>query len=265
MKERGGVGGWGGRLVAAALVFSGTASGADLSVAAAADLKFALEAAIPEFKKSRPDVEVKTTFGSSGSFFAQISNGAPFDLFLSADADYPAKLLETGLAVAGSEFVYGAGRLVLWVRKESPLDVEGKGLAVLEDPRAKQIAIANPRHAPYGRAAEAALKSLGLFDAVTKKLVFGENVAQAAQFVESGAADAGLVALSLALAPGMAAKGRWVEVPVSSYPAMRQTGVLLKRSMGSSSAPSASAFREFLIGPEGRAVLARYGFVPPSP
>jgi len=261
---RGRRGAWirGAGIVAAALVCAGTANGAECSVAAAADLRFALEAVIPEFGKSHPDVEVKVTYGSSGSFFAQISNGSPFDLFLSADADYSAKLLEARLAVPGSEFVYGVGRLVVWVRKDSPLDLDARGALALADPRVRKIAMANPRHAPYGRAAEAALRSLGLFNAVKEKLVFGENVAQATQFVESGAADAGLVALSLALAPGMAAKGRWVEVPGSSYPALRQTGVVLEGSRG---AAAASALREFLVGPGGRAVLARYGFIPPSP
>ena len=261
---RGRRGAWirGAGIVAAALVCAGTANGAECSVAAAADLRFALEAVIPEFGKSHPDVEVKVTYGSSGSFFAQISNGSPFDLFLSADADYSAKLLEARLAVPGSEFVYGFGRLVVWVRKDSPLDLDARGALALADPRVRKIAMANPRHAPYGRAAEAALRSLGLFNAVKEKLVFGENVAQATQFVESGAADAGLVALSLARAPGMSEKGRWVELPVSSYPALRQTGVVLKEAKG---AAAASAFRDFLVGPEGRAVLARYGFVPPPP
>lgn len=262
MRGRGGKRVRGVAIVAAALLSAEMATGAELSVAAAADLKFALEAAVPEFRKSRPDVDVKVTCGSSGSFFAQISNGAPFDLFLSADADYPARLLEAGLAVPGSGFVYGIGRLVVWVRKDSPLEIERRGALALADPAVQKVAIANPRHAPYGRAAEAALTSLGLFDAVKEKLVFGENVAQAAQFVESGAADAGVVALSLALAPGMAAKGRWVEVPAPSYPALRQTGVVVKGAKGAS---SAALFREFLIGPGGRAVLARYGFVPPSP
>ncbi len=262
MSGKGGAWAHGGAIVAAALVCARTAAAAEISVAAAADLKFALETALPEFRKSRPDVEVKVTFGSSGNFFAQISNGAPFDLFLSADVEYPAKLVKAGLADPDSEFVYGVGRLVVWVRRESMIDIEGLGASALADPVVKKIAIANPRHAPYGRAAEAALRSLGLFESVKERLVFGENVAQAAQFVESGAADAGLVAISLALAPGMAAKGRWVEIPISSYPAMRQAGVVLK---GSKEVSAASAFRGFLIGPEGRAVLARFGFVPPAP
>jgi len=251
-----------GGVVAAALLCAGTAAGAEVSVAAAADLKFALDAAVPDFRKSRPDVDVKVTYGSSGSFFAQIESGAPFDLFLSADVDYPEKLAARGLTVPGSEFLYATGRIVVWVRKESPLDVAGQGLSALTGPSVKKVAIANPRHAPYGRAAEAALKSLGAWDAVREKLVFGENVAQAAQFVESGAADAGIVALSLALAPEMAVKGRWAEIPPSAHPPLRQGGVILKSS---ASPDAAKVFRDYLVGPAGRAVLTRYGFALPSP
>ncbi|HSB36183.1 MAG TPA: molybdate ABC transporter substrate-binding protein [Thermoanaerobaculia bacterium] len=246
-----------GGVVSAALFWAATAGSAEVSVAAAADLKFALDAAVSDFRKSRADVGVTVTYGSSGSFFAQIESGAPFDLFLSADVDYPEKLAARGLTVPGSEFLYAIGRIVVWVRKESPLDLAGRGLLALAAPSVTKVAIANPRHAPYGRAAEAALKSLGVWDAVREKLVFGENVAQAAQFVESGAAEAGILALSLALAPEMAAKGRWAEIPASAHPPLRQGGVILKSS---TSPDAAKAFRDYLVGPAGRAALARYGF-----
>lgn len=229
-------------------------------MAAASDLKFALDAAIEAFQGSHPGLEVRATYGSSGNFFAQISNGAPFDLFLSADADYPAKLREAGLALEGSEFLYGEGRLVLWVRNGSALDPGKRGIRALLDPSVKHVAIANPRHAPYGRAAEAALKSLGVWDEVKEKLVPAENVAQAAQFVESGAADAGIIALSLALAPPMRAAGHYVELPAGSYPPIRQVGVVLKAAKDPA---GAGAFRDFLAG-AGRAVLSRFGFTPPE-
>src|SRR4029077_6100604 len=133
---------------------------------------------------------------------------APFDIFFSADIDYPRKLIDAGLADADSEFLYAEGRSVGWVPNSSPLDLETLGIRAVADPSVRKVAIANPQHAPYGRAAEAALKTLGAYDAVKDRLVFGENIAQAAQFVESGAADVGLIALSLALSPAMKDKGR---------------------------------------------------------
>jgi molybdate transport system substrate-binding protein len=263
MTKRGGF-----RALAGAVAFlsaylsAAPARSAEVRVAAASDLKFALDAAVSEFRKSRPDVDVKVTYGSSGNFFAQIENAAPFDLFLSADLEYPERLAARGLTIPGSEFLYGVGRIVVWVRKESLLDIAGRGLGALGDPSVKKVAIANPRHAPYGRAAEAALRSLGAWDSVKEKLVLGENIAQTAQFVQSGAADAGVIALALALAPEMAAAGRWAEIPLSAYPPMRQGGVVLK----SSASPDAvKALRDHLVGPEGRAVLARFGFTLPAP
>ena len=262
MTKRGGFRAPGAAAALAALLSPATARGAEVRVAAAADLKFALDAGVPEFRTGRPDVDVRVTYGSSGNLFAQIENGAPFDLFLSADVEYPEKFAARGLTVPGSEFVYGVGRIVVWVRKESRLDIVGRGLGALGDPSVKKVAIANPRHAPYGRAAEEALKSLGVWNPVKEKLVLGENVAQTAQFVQSGAADAGIIALALALAPDMAAAGRWAEIPLSAYPPMRQGGVILKSSAGHD---AAKAFRGYLVGPGGRAVLARFGFTLPAP
>ena len=246
----------------AALLVGTTALGAELRVAAAANLKFALDAGVSEFRKSHPDIDVKVTYGSSGNFVAQIENAAPFDLFLSADVEYPEKLAARGLTIPGSDFVYGFGRIVVWVRKESSLDIAGRGLSALAEPSVKKVAMANPRHAPYGRAAEAALQSLGVWDSVKEKLVLGENITQTAQFVQSGAADAGIVALALVLAPDMAAAGRWAEIPSSAYPPMPQGGVILKSA---ASPDAARAFRDYLLGPEGRAVLARFGFTLPAP
>lgn len=228
-----------------------------VSVAAAADLQFALADVKAAFVQQHPGAQVTAAFGSSGNLVAQISNGAPFDVFLSADEDYPKKLIQAGLAEAGDLFRYSRGHLVLWVPKASPLPIERLGMKALLDPAARKVAIANPRHAPYGRAAEAALAKLGLLEAVQPRLVFGENISQTAQFVQSGAADAGLLALSLAKGPALAGAGRYVEVPVDAYPAMNQGGLLLARAKGN---PLARAFCDFLRGPEGVAILKRYGF-----
>ena len=229
-----------------------------VAVAAAADLQFALADVKAAFVQSHPGVQVAATFGSSGNFYAQIVNGAPFDVFLSADEDYPRKLVQAGLADAGSAFRYSRGRLVLWVPKGSPVPLERLGMKALLDPTVKKVAIANPRHAPYGRAAEAALAKLGLLDAVKPRLVFGENISQTAQFVQSGAADVGILALSLAKAPALAEVGRSVEVPLDAYPPLEQGAVLLARAKDNA---AARAFCDFLRGPAGATILKRYGFV----
>jgi molybdate transport system substrate-binding protein len=234
---------------------------AEVRVAAAADLQFALEDVVKAFGERRPDIDVKVTYGSSGNFYAQLSNRAPFDLYLSADVDYPRKLVAQGLADERSEFLYAVGHLVLWVPDSSPLPVEKAGAQALLDPSVKKVAIANPRHAPYGRAAEAALKSLGVYEQVRDKLVLGENVAQAAQFVQSGAADVGLIALSLALAPALRGRGRYWEVPLDAHPRLEQGGVILSWAQDRE---AAEALRSFLLGDEGRAVLKRYGFFLPG-
>ncbi|MFY0523655.1 molybdate ABC transporter substrate-binding protein [Archangium gephyra] len=231
-----------------------------LTVAAASDLKFALDELLEEFRARHPGAEVQVTYGSSGNFLAQLGNGAPFDVFLSADVAYPRKLAEQGL-VAGDVFLYAVGRLVVWVPKDSPLPVEQRGLEALREPAARRIAIANPQHAPYGLAAEAALKGQGVYDAVKDKLVLGENIAQTAQFVQSGAADAGIIALALALAPAMKDQGRAWEVPLDAYPRLEQGGAILKHAKEPA---LAQAFRDHLLGPEGTALLKRYGFSLPK-
>lgn len=231
-----------------------------LDVAAAADLKFAMDELKGAFNKARPDIAVSISYGSSGNFLSQISNGAPFDLFFSADIEYPRRLTEAGLAPKGSEFLYAVGRIVVWVPTASRIPAE-RGVQALDAPEVRRIAIANPRHAPYGRAAEAALRAAGIYEAVKDKLVFGENVAQTAQFVESGAADAGIIALSLAIAPALANTGRYFEVPLDTYPRMEQGGIILGRARDPE---AAKAFRDFILGPQGRATLKRYGFFLPG-
>jgi len=204
---------------------------------------------------------VKLAFGSSGNLTTQIENAAPFDVFLSADMDYPKKLIADGFADGNSLFTYAVGRLVLWMPASSILDPQQKGLKVLLDPSVKKIAIANPEHAPYGRAAVAALKHSGLYDQVSDKLVLGENVSQAAQFVESGNAQAGLVALAHALAPGMKDKGKSWEVPSDAYPQLTQGAVMLTHSHGSK---AAAEFLNYLKSPAATDVLQRYGFSLPE-
>jgi molybdate transport system substrate-binding protein len=233
----------------------------EVRVAAAADLKFALDDVLKGFRERRPDIDVKVTYGSSGNFFAQLTNRAPFDLFLSADVDYPRKLAAQGFADPGSEFLYAVGHLVVWVPKASPLAVERLGAAALLEPAARKIAIANPKHAPYGRAAEEALKSLHIYDQVKDRLVLGDNIAQTAQFVQSGAADVGIIALSLALAPTLRDAGRYWEVPPGAHARLEQGGVILSWAQDR---PAAEALRTYLLGGEARAVLKRYGFVLPG-
>jgi molybdate transport system substrate-binding protein len=225
-----------------------------ITVAAAADLNFAMEEVSKEFRAAHPDVELQVAYGSSGNYFAQIQSGAPFDVFLSADVEYPRKLAALGIGAKDSIFTYAVGRLVVWVPANSRLDPA----TALRDPSVKLIAIANPKHAPYGRAAEAALRSMGVWDTVQSRLVLGENIAQTLQFVQSGAADAGVVALSLALAPAMQGQGRYWEIPLDSYPRMEQGGIILKDSAG------ARELRAVLLSEVGRRILKRYGFYLPN-
>lgn len=229
-------------------------------VAAAADLNVALGELIARFSASH-NIDVSVSYGSSGTFYAQLLNHAPFDMFLSADADYPRQLGVRGLIVDGSAFTYAIGRLVLWTRASSGLDVAGMGLKTLTAARVAHVAIANPNHAPYGRAAVAALQASGGYEQVRSKLVFGENVAQALQFVQSGAADAGVVALSLALAPNLKDEGRWVEIPVSTYPRIEQGGAILTWA---ADVDAARALRTFVLGADGRAILKQNGFFLPE-
>jgi molybdate transport system substrate-binding protein len=226
-------------------------------VAAASDLRFTMDEIVEAFRRERPAVDVLVTYGSSGNFYAQLSNRAPFDIFFSADVDYPRRLIRQGLALADSEFLYGVGRLVVWVPRKSPIEVEKLGMQALLSPSVRRIAIANPRHAPYGRAAEAAMKSLGVFDPVKDRLVLGDSVMQTAQFVDSGGAEVGIISHSLALAPALRDKGRFWEVPIDSYPRQEQGGVILSWAKDR---PAAEALRDFVLSEGSRAILRRHGF-----
>ncbi|HJW71902.1 MAG TPA: molybdate ABC transporter substrate-binding protein [Geothrix sp.] len=229
-----------------------------LAIAAAADLQFALVEMKAAFAKAHPEIDVAITYGSSGNFYTQLTQGAPFDLFLSADSTYPQKLVAAGQADGSTAFLYSRGRLALWVRQDSPIPVEQLGMKALLHPAARKVAMANPRHAPYGRAAEAALTGLGMMEVLRPRLVFGENIAQTAQFVQSGAADIGILALSLAKAPALVRAGRFWEVPQEAHPPLDQGGVILNRAPNRA---AAVAFRDLLRSSEGTAILRRYGFL----
>jgi len=230
----------------------------ELRVAAASDLQSVLPEITQLFER-QAGVRVQLTFGSSGNFFSQIQNGAPFDLFFSADLAYPQQLEATGLAEPGSLYQYAVGRLVVWVRKDSGLDVT-RGLQLLADPRVKRVAVANPDHAPYGRAAVAALEHEGLAATVRPKLVLGENISQAAQFVQSGNAEAGILALSLALSPALRDIGQYREIPADFHPPLQQGVVIVNASRQKEAARRLLAF---LRNPDARHLLQINGF--PSP
>ena len=242
-------------------LFGASVRAAELNVAAAADLKFALDELVKESQTEHPSATVKVTYSSSGNFYAQLQNQAPFDLYFSADIAYPRKLAEAGLALDRDVFVYAVGRIVVWTSKQSPVNVEQLGIQSLFAPTVKKIAIANPVHAPYGAAAVAALRSLKVYEQAEPKLVYGENIAQTAQFVQSGAADIGIIALSLAIAPQMRDAGRYWEIPLDAYPKMEQGGIILNWTKD---AAAALAFRDFVLGEHGREVLKRYGFFLPE-
>jgi molybdate transport system substrate-binding protein len=200
-------------------------------------------------------VSIKASIGSSGNFFAQIQNGAPFDVFLSADLKYPKELIKAGLADSSSLTLYAIGRLVLWTIKPD-IDLM-HGLQVLRDAKVKKLAIANPEHAPYGRAAKAALEHDKMWPAVQKKIVLGENIAQTAQFVQTGNVEAGIVALSLVMSPKLAHVGKFYEIPEASYPRLEQAAVLTKHGQEN---PLAKTYLQFIRSEKARTIFDRYGF-----
>ena len=230
----------------------------ELTIAAASDLNYAFKGLVAAYEK-KTGQHVKLTLGSSGNFFSQISNGAPFDLYFSSDIRYPQKLEEVGHAVPGSLYKYAVGRIVLWAPNRSKVDIQ-KGLEALLDPAVKKIAIANPKHAPYGRAAVAAMEHFKVYDRVKDKMVLGENISQTAQFIESGACDTGIIALALALAPSMKAAGKYWEIPIEAHPPLEQGAVILKSSKNQA---AAKQFLEFLKGSQGQEIMQRYGFTVP--
>jgi len=235
------------------------AQAAEIRVAAAADLEFVMPDIAAQFEK-QAGTKVDVTYGSSGNFFSQMQNGAPFDLFFSADIDYPRKLESTGIAEPGTLYEYAVGRIAIWSPADADVDVARLGWNALLDASVKKIAIANPAHAPYGRAAVAALQKAGIYEQVKPKLVYGENISQAAQFAQSGNAQAGIVAMSLAVSPGMKDGKRW-EIPADMHPTIEQAAIVLKSARNKE---SARAFLEFVKSEAGRATLSRYGFAVPA-
>tara|TARA_B100001964_G_C14117717_1_gene546883 strand:+ start:38 stop:835 length:798 start_codon:yes stop_codon:yes gene_type:complete len=235
-------------------------AGDNILIAAASNLRFAMHEICRDFQEENSSVQAKVSYGSSGNFFAQISQGAPFDIFFSADATYPELLEKKGLTAKETQKVYAVGKIVLWVPKVSKVDPD-KGLQAVTFSAIKKLAIANPRHAPYGRAAEESLRYYGLWEKVKGKLIYGENISQTAQFIHTGAADAGIVALSLAISPKMLDEGRYWVIPDESHSDIEQIYVVLKKGKGKK---CIQEFLDFIHGEGGGNILSRYGFVIPG-
>lgn len=225
-----------------------------VTVAAAANVQFTLEEIKAAFEKTSTH-KVQAIIGSSGKLTSQIENGAPFDVFMSADMDYPQRLWENGSAVAGPK-AYAHGSLVLWTVKDIDLS---RGIAVLNDPAFARIAIASPQAAPYGREAVRAMRYHRLYPAIEAKLVYGESIAQVNQFITAGVVDAGLTAKSIVMAPNMRAQGKWVDVDPASYSTIAQGAVILKHSQKEHAA-AAQEFYDFLFSAPARAILEKYGY-----
>lgn len=247
----------GGLLAAGMALFAAAAQAGEITVAAAADLKFAMDELVHDFARTHPADQVAVVYGSSGKFATQIAQGAPYDLYFSADIAYPNALTDAGLA-ASAVTPYALGRIVLWSARMDAVTMTLQGLL---DPHIRRIAIANPEHAPYGKRAEEALRAAGVWAQVEHKLVYGENVAQTAQFVQSGNAEIGIIALSLALNPQLAAQGGYRLIPDTLHRPLRQGFVITRRAAGN---PLARSFADFVQSDAARAVLARYGFVLPT-
>jgi molybdate transport system substrate-binding protein len=231
-----------------------------LSIAAAANLVYALGALDSEFNKGAPGVKVTTVIGASGNLVAQLKNGAPYDVFLSADLDFPRALIGSGQANGKTLITFAVGRLVIWTTR-ADLDVSDVKAAV-RSPLVRKLAIANVTSAPYGRASKEAMERLGVWSDAEPKLVVGENISQTAQFVETGNADAGFVALSLVLSPKLKEKGRWTEVPKDIYGALDQGAVVTAHGTKN---PAAQGYLYFLGSPAAHRILEAYGYgFPPS-
>jgi molybdate transport system substrate-binding protein len=231
----------------------------EVTVAAAADLQFVMQDVGARFQ-SESGKNVKFIYGSSGNFAQQLQNGAPFDMFFSANLDYPKQLEAAGLTEPGTFYQYAVGKIVVWVPNDSKLNISSGPKALL-DPSIKKIAIANPQHAPYGKAAVAALQKEGIYEQLKDKFVLGENISQTASFVVSGSADVGFVALSLALSPNMKDKGRYTEVPPADYPPIEQACVIMKSSKNKS---LAAQFEKFIQSPAIKELFQKYGFAVPK-
>lgn len=228
-----------------------------ITIAAASDLKFAMDEIVSTFKQANPDDQIELAYGSSGNFNTQIQQGAPFDLFFSADIGFPRELVKNGLA-ASEVKPYAVGRIVLW---SASLDATKMTLASLTDPSITRIAIANPKHAPYGKRAEEALRASGLWEQIEPKLVFGENIVQTTQFVQTGNAQIGIIALSLAGNPELSQKGGYWLIPDNLHEPLEQGFIITKRAENNA---LAKRFADYLLSGPVRLVMTKYGFVLPG-
>lgn len=231
------------------------------TIAVAASLKPAIDELVADYELANPAVKINVTYGASGTLFAQIKNDAPFDLFLSADLQYPRAIVEAGLSDASDLFVFAQGTLVVWMSDSLSADIAAANLGVLRDASVRRIAIANSRLAPYGRAAEQAIERAGLRDIVAAKLVYGENVAQAAHFAEMGAADAALLPYSLIRGMSAPGQGRYRAVPEELYDPIEHAGVVISKS---SQREAAIAFRDYIFGETGQYLLRARGLSLPT-
>ena len=244
-------------LAAAAFVSAVASARPTLSIAAASNFVYALESLNAEFDRVEPGISVSTTTGASGILFAQIKNGAPFDVFLSADTDYPRQIVAAKLGEGSTLKIFATGRLVMWTtsRDIDPSDP----VATIRAAAVRKIAIAQPKSAPYGRAARAALENLGVWRDAASKLVMGENITQTAQFVETGNAEIGLVAMSLVLSPRLAKKGRWIEIDPKWYPDVSLDHAAVLTTRGAAN-PAATRYLEFLKSEAARKILLQFGY-----
>jgi molybdate transport system substrate-binding protein len=229
-----------------------------VAIAAASDLTFALAEIIASYRNANPGASISVTYGSSGKLSTQIAQGAPFDLYMSADISYPKQLIALGKALEPIT-PYGLGKIVLW---STTLDATHLSLSDLRSDKFKHIAIADPAHAPYGLRSQEALQRAGLWDAVQPRLVFGENIAQAAQFVSSGNADAGIVALSIVLSPELVKKGGYSMIPDSLYAPLMQGFVITAYGKGKNISQVIN-FVRFLTTRNSRDIMEKYGFSVP--
>jgi molybdate transport system substrate-binding protein len=228
-----------------------------LTIAAAADLKYAMAEVVKNFRAQRPNDKIEVIYGSSGKFFTQLSNDAPFDMFFSADIEYPRELEKKGLT-AGPSRPYAVGRIVLWSLKP---ELAKTALKNLPNAVIRKFAVANPQHAPYGRRAQEAMRHEGVWEAMQPKLVMGENIAHTAQFIDSGAADAGIIALALVLSPNMQGKGAWTLIPAEWHEPLEQGFAITQRAANN---PLAKSFANYMASAPARVVMRRYGFVLPG-
>lgn len=244
-------------LFSLAAVATSPAQAEKITVAAAADLKFAMDDIVQAFNRDNRSDQVEVIYGSSGKFHTQIQQGAPYDLYFSADIAFPRELAKKGFA-ASDVRPYAMGRIVLW---SAGLDASRMTLNNLLDPKIRHVAIANPKHAPYGQRAEEALRAAGVWDKVEPKLVYGENIAATAQYISSGNAQIGIIALALAVSPELSSKGSYWLIPESLHKPLEQGYIVTKHAEGNK---LAARFADYMGSKPVRAIMTRYGFVLPG-